>query len=434
MLFDNTWSHAVAGTTALCALIISILHIIQHLRHYSEPIFQRYIVRIIFMIPVYSIASFLSLMSPANAIYYTTVRDCYEAWVIYNFLSLCLAYVGGPGAVEVKMAGYTLMPSWRAGTCCLPPMPVNGQFVRIVKQGALQFVLLKPVLAILTVVLYATGHYEEGDWSPSNSYLYLTIVYNVTYTVALYALLLFYMGTHELLRPFRPLLKFVLVKSVVFMTYWQGLLISILQGAGVVDSPEEGSNIQNWLLCVEMLPAAVFMLFAFPHTEYKVAGGELSGGNALHALSIRDLVSDTVHQFAPAYHNYVLYSDGATKPSSRTTKPAGQDMSKAADKDDLLESMELGGMPTWPGGGQGTPAPGGPKPGGSGQLGGLAGHLHSSELEVDSPPVLGKSKFLVKDDPFTSDEGPAEAPSGRSKRGGKANARRWDNVSLSSPK
>jgi hypothetical protein len=46
-------------------------------------------------------------------------------------------------------------------------------------------------------------------------------VYNVTYTVALYALLLFYMGTHELLRPFRPLLKFVLVKSVVFMTYWQ---------------------------------------------------------------------------------------------------------------------------------------------------------------------------------------------------------------------
>ena len=27
------------------------------------------------MIPVYSVASFLSLMSPANAIYYTTVRD-----------------------------------------------------------------------------------------------------------------------------------------------------------------------------------------------------------------------------------------------------------------------------------------------------------------------------------------------------------------------
>jgi hypothetical protein len=41
--------------------------------------------------------------------------------VIYNFLSLCLSYVGGPGAVEVQMNGYLLMPSWWNCTCCLPP-------------------------------------------------------------------------------------------------------------------------------------------------------------------------------------------------------------------------------------------------------------------------------------------------------------------------
>lgn len=27
----------------------------------------------------------------------------------------------------------------------------------------------------------------------------------------------------------------------------------------------------------------------------------------------RDVVTDTVHQFAPAYHDYVLYSDGTRK-------------------------------------------------------------------------------------------------------------------------
>ena len=52
-------------------------------------------------------------------------------------------------------------------------------------------------------------------------YLWITIIYNVTYTCALYALLLFYMGTHELLAPFNPLLKFAVVKSVVFLTFWQ---------------------------------------------------------------------------------------------------------------------------------------------------------------------------------------------------------------------
>lgn len=46
-------------------------------------------------------------------------------------------------------------------------------------------------------------------------------MYNLTYTVALYGLLLFYLGTHELLAPFKPLLKFVLVKAVIFLSYWQ---------------------------------------------------------------------------------------------------------------------------------------------------------------------------------------------------------------------
>ena len=95
--------------------------------------------------------------------------DCsYESWVIYNFMSLLLAYVGGPGAVEVKMQGYQLMPSWLHCTCCLPPMHVNGFFIRACKQGALQFVWLKPILAVLQVVLYSKNYYTEGYWGINN--------------------------------------------------------------------------------------------------------------------------------------------------------------------------------------------------------------------------------------------------------------------------
>lgn len=52
-------------------------------------------------------------------------------------------------------------------------------------------------------------------------YLWIAIIYNFTYSAALYALLLFYLGTHELLAPFNPLLKFAMVKMVVFLTFWQ---------------------------------------------------------------------------------------------------------------------------------------------------------------------------------------------------------------------
>jgi Organic solute transporter Ostalpha len=99
-------------------------------------------------------------------------RCSYEAFVIYTFLSLCLEFVGGPGEVEVKMNGFVLHPSFLHCTCCFPPQRVDGLFVRRCKQGALQFVLLMPILGILSVVLYATGNYSPGYWGPSNGCAY----------------------------------------------------------------------------------------------------------------------------------------------------------------------------------------------------------------------------------------------------------------------
>ncbi len=54
--------------------------------------------RLVFSVPVYALCSFPSLLFPAAAPYIAAVRDCYEAWIIYNFMALCLAYVGGAGA------------------------------------------------------------------------------------------------------------------------------------------------------------------------------------------------------------------------------------------------------------------------------------------------------------------------------------------------
>jgi len=101
----------------------------------------------------------------------STVLCSYEAFVIYTFLSLCLGYVGGPGEVEVKMNGFMLQPSLWHCTCCLPAQRVDGLFVRRCKQGALQFVLLMPILGILSVVLYATHHYSPGYWGPGDGWV-----------------------------------------------------------------------------------------------------------------------------------------------------------------------------------------------------------------------------------------------------------------------
>ena len=95
----------------------------------------------------------------------------------------------------------------------------------------------------------------------------------------------------------------------------KGLVISLMASWEYLDSPEEAKDLQNFLICLEMLFAAVLLLYAFPYQEYRIAGTEshLGATNVRHAISIRDVVTDTVHQFAPQYHDYVLYSDDTTE-------------------------------------------------------------------------------------------------------------------------
>lgn len=340
---DSTSVLVVGGLAAGFAILFSMWHVYQHLMHYTEPVFQRYIIRIIFTVPVYAVTSLCSLLDSENAVYYTTVRDVYEAWVIYNFMSLMLAYLGGPGEVLSHVNGKVIEPSWAHGTCCFPPLHVNAVFLRRCKQGTIQFVIVKPILAAVTIILQAKGLYGEGEFNTDEGYLYITIMYNICYTVALFSLLMFYLATKEMLEPHKPLLKFIIVKAIIFLTYWQGFLFQILYSSGAISSVNEAVVLQNFIICLQMAAAAPVMLYAFPFEEYKSG---LAGSKVMHrlghAVSITDVVNDTVHQFAPTYHNYVLHSDGTTSQPRQIQNAKGMSRDKLESKANLLSSMQTG--------------------------------------------------------------------------------------------
>ncbi|KAI8423299.1 hypothetical protein MSG28_014321 [Choristoneura fumiferana] len=55
--------------------------IYQHLRWYMNPSEQRWIVRILFIVPIYGCYSWISLLffnGNSYYVYFFTVRDCYE--------------------------------------------------------------------------------------------------------------------------------------------------------------------------------------------------------------------------------------------------------------------------------------------------------------------------------------------------------------------
>ncbi|CAI5978474.1 unnamed protein product [Closterium sp. NIES-65] len=426
--------HAFSGTPAVVvslvctvfAVFLSVRHIVMHLRNYTEPTYQRYIVRIIFMVPVRASATMdpyfppdlspplsypfprpgltsfslchspllsvtsrplstylptlclfptlppplLSLPSPPPPLLFNSYEawvihnflslclswvgglssvvfaparlslpvsppfppNSYEAWVIYNFLSLCLSWVGGPGAVVTSLTGRLLKPSYLLMTCCFPPIPLDGRFIRRCKQGCLQFVYLKPILAATCLCLYYYGLYEDGNFALSDGYIYITCIYMASYSVAIYALILFYVACRELLRSFNPVPKFLMIKAVVFLTYWQGVLVFIVAQLGYVRSAEDAADLQNVLICAEMVLGALGFMHAFPFKPFLQANVAMNGEQAgllrsiKHAINLTDVVSDTVHQFAPTYHDYVLYSDGTGETHhyrTRTFVPSG---------------------------------------------------------------------------------------------------------------
>jgi len=47
-------------------------------KNYRKPLLQRYVVRILVMVPIYSIASFTSMVSLTAASFLDPIRDIYE--------------------------------------------------------------------------------------------------------------------------------------------------------------------------------------------------------------------------------------------------------------------------------------------------------------------------------------------------------------------
>ncbi|XP_046398125.1 transmembrane protein 184B isoform X3 [Ischnura elegans] len=322
-------AQGIAGAFVVAALLLTCHQIYLHLRWHTNPAEQRWIVRILFIVPIYGFYSWVSLLffnSESYYVYFFTVRDCYEAFVIYSFLSLCYEYLGGEGNIMSEIRGKPIRSSCMYGTCCLSGKTYTIGFLRFFKQATLQFCIVKPIMAFVVIFLQSFGKYQDGDWSPDGGYLYVTLVYNVSVSLALYGLFLFYFATRELLSPFEPILKFCTVKSIIFLSFWQGVLLAALEKAEVI-APMPGvsagtvsAGYQNFIICLEMFLAAVALRYAFPHHVYYAQGCRLtdSRGRSVTMQSIssslketmnpKDIMTDAIHNFHPQYQQYTQYS------------------------------------------------------------------------------------------------------------------------------
>lgn len=115
------------------------------------------------------------------------------------------------------------------------PIRMDSIFLRRMKQGVLQFVLIKPLTAIIALLLEWYGIYREGELSLNSGYIYIAFVNNWSVTISLYCLGLFYLATEDRLRPFDPFSKFLCIKAVIFFSYWQACLFAVLMKFNILN-------------------------------------------------------------------------------------------------------------------------------------------------------------------------------------------------------
>ncbi|CAE8707516.1 unnamed protein product, partial [Polarella glacialis] len=235
-----------------------------HLLNFTRPDLQSHVLRIIVVGPIYAFSAALCLSLPDFACFFIrSVRDIWEAVVIYSFLTLVIEYMGGEHLCLHSISQTEEdVPHLFPCNLCFSPIP-TGSMIRVPKMGALQFVAVKPVVAVMSIIVYACGRFDDWyyQWT-------IFVVYNISYSVALYALYLIYWASHEqeALQSRRPLLKFVSVKMIVFLTFWQALL---LPRAPLPGNP---SKWEDFILAIEMFVFSLLMNIAFSWREFQVAG------------------------------------------------------------------------------------------------------------------------------------------------------------------
>jgi len=265
-----------AGIFCGVSIPVTIHEIIQHMFFYQQPQLQKYVIRILFMIPIYSIDSWLALRFKRFTLLFDCLRGCYEAFVIFSFFRFLMVYLGGETILvsilsEKSIGTSHVFPM----SLCLQEWSDAKQFIRRCRLGCLQYVFLKCFCAITAMITQYYQVYDEGQlFNPKCGYFWVTWIDNCSSFWSLYALVLFYHATYEHLRPVKPFPKFLCVKLVVFFSFWQSFLIDILVRLEMIthtvthSTDDVARASQNWLICGEMFVFSFAFKYAFSHKDF----------------------------------------------------------------------------------------------------------------------------------------------------------------------
>ncbi|KAL4387631.1 hypothetical protein GQ457_09G002070 [Hibiscus cannabinus] len=265
-----------SGACVLLTLHFTQQLVSQHLFHWKNPKEQKAILIIILMAPIYAVDSFVGLLdvrgSKAFFMFLESIKECYEALVIAKFLSLMYSYLNisiSKNIVPDEIKGREIHHSFPMTLFQPRTAKLNHRTLKLLKNWTWQFVAIRPVCSILMITLQLLKIYPSWlSWT-------FTIILNVSVSLALYSLVVFYHVFANELAPHKPLAKFLCIKGVVFFCFWQGVALDMLVEMGVIRSHHYWLDVehiqealQNTLVCLEMVVFSFVQQYAYSAAPY----------------------------------------------------------------------------------------------------------------------------------------------------------------------
>lgn len=351
---SDSHSHAIAvlvgGIFALLACILSAVQVRNHWKHWTHPPSQKLVVRILYMVPIYAASALGSLTFLNLSSYIDFARGIYEAFVIYTFMILLTKYLGGHNGV-VEWMKHKPPQRWPFPLGFLKPVKPDSRYLYYLKYGALQYTILTPITSLAAVVLTSFGAFEDGVIEVDNGYPYIVFLVNCSQLISLYCLIWLYVCLKNELAPFQPLYKFMVVKAVVFLTFWQGVALAVMARFGWLHNTPNFSigevqvGMQDFLVCIEMFLAACMHKYTFGWEAY--ADGSLRTIMEQRALYLaeqsyrRAVEAQIAAAKAAAGHasSTVPSEDGSGSASAAASVSSEDATSAVAESDDSVEEI-----------------------------------------------------------------------------------------------
>ncbi|KAL5839658.1 hypothetical protein ACOSQ4_012266 [Xanthoceras sorbifolium] len=265
-----------SGLCAMLTMHFTVQLVPQHLFYWKNPKEQKAIIIIVLMAPIYAIVSFVGFLdirgSKAFFTFLESIKECYEALVIAKFIALMYSYLNisiSKNIVPDEIKGREIHHSFPMTLFQPHTVKLDHRTLKQLKYWTWQFVVIRPICSILMIMFQVLGLYPTWlSWT-------FTIILNISVSLALYSLVIFYHVFAKELEPHKPLAKFMCIKGIVFFCFWQGVVLEILAAVGIIkshhfwlDVEHIEEAIQNVLVCLEMVIFSVLQQYAFHVAPY----------------------------------------------------------------------------------------------------------------------------------------------------------------------